>query len=144
MSCSKTAKAADPYKNYRRLLSRWDGICVLCGEPFDNLESLTREHIVPRSNNGNGTENLAPSHFRCNQARGNLSLIEAMVLLRAKKKHLGEKFAAWCNMPVPNRFDTEKNQAKKSAKKLADEKSNQERRRHNLEEIGAVCNEQSA
>ena len=97
------SKDKDNYASYRGLLNRWDHLCILCGEPFQDMESITREHLLPRSIGGKGSANLAPSHFACNQARGILSLLEAMVLLRAKKKQLGETFTRWCNKPVPNR-----------------------------------------
>ena len=92
-----------PISGYHTILYRWDNLCILCGEPFDNMESITREHLVLRSKGGNGSANLAPSHFACNQVRGNLPLVEAMILLQAKKQHMGKGFKCWCNRSVPNR-----------------------------------------
>lgn len=99
----------DPYESYRGLLVRWEHCCVLCGEPFDNMESITKEHLIPKSKGGNGCGNLAPSHFRCNQLRGDLSLIETLVLIAARKVRLGEKaYREWANMSVPNRRPAKK------------------------------------
>jgi len=102
-SAEKQQKEFDPYEGYRTILYKWDGLCILCGEPFDNMESITREHLILRSKGGCGSSNLAPSHFACNQVRGDLPLVEAMILIRAKKKHMGKDFKRWCNKPVPNR-----------------------------------------
>lgn len=93
----------DPYEGYRTILHKWDGLCILCGEPFDNMESITREHLVLHSKGGRGSANLAPSHFACNQVRADLPLVEAMILIRAKKQHMGKDFKRWCNRSVPNR-----------------------------------------
>jgi 5-methylcytosine-specific restriction endonuclease McrA len=43
-----------------RLLREWDFLCILCGHPFENLESITVEHLMPRS--------LAPKHAHQNKA----------------------------------------------------------------------------
>lgn len=94
----------DPYKDYRVLLRIWENKCVLCGELFDNMESITKEHLIPKSKGGFGFDNFAPSHFNCNQLRGELSLTEIMILLQARKVRYGkESFRNWCNRSVPNR-----------------------------------------
>ncbi len=94
----------DPYRDYRKLLNVWEGKCVLCGEEFEDLESITKEHLVPKSKGGAGAANFAPSHFYCNQLRGDLSLTEIMILLQARKIKYGQEvFRQWCNRPVPNR-----------------------------------------
>lgn len=95
---------SDPYEGYRGLLRNWENQCVLCGEPFDDMESITKEHLIPRSKGGRGSGNLAPSHFRCNQLRGDLSLVETIILIEARKARVGEKeYREWANYPVPNR-----------------------------------------
>ena len=112
------AKSKDPYEAYRTVLYKWEGMCIICGEPFENMESITKEHLVLRSKGGRGTENLAPSHFMCNQVRSDLPLIQAMVLMRAKKVRMGEAaFKRWCNKPVPHRRPS------KVAKRLLEEKN---------------------
>jgi len=94
----------DPYESYRQLLRNWGNCCVLCGEQFQNMESITREHLIPRSKGGVGRSNYAPSHFNCNQLRGDLSLIEITAVIEARKAKMGKKaFRKWCNTPVPNR-----------------------------------------
>ena len=94
----------DPYENYRGMLRNWDGVCILCGERFENMESITREHLVPKSKGGCGKDNYAPSHFNCNQLRGDLSLIETIMIINKRKEKMGKKaFREWCNKPVPNR-----------------------------------------
>ena len=94
----------DPYEGYRNLLRHWENRCILCGEKFDNMESITREHLVPRSKGGCGKDNYAPSHFNCNQLRGDLSLIEIITILNKRKEQMGKKaFQVWCNKSVPDR-----------------------------------------
>jgi len=79
-------------RSYDGLLLRWDGLCVICGNPFPNKDSVTKEHLVPRCLGGRGnSDNIAPSHFMCNQARGDLSLREAVVLIELKRKQMGEE-----------------------------------------------------
>lgn len=58
--------------------------CHLCGQPG----ATSADHIVPRSKGGEvwSLDNLAPSHYSCNSARGNRSLAEwfaAKPLLRS-------------------------------------------------------------
>ena len=94
----------DPYRDYRIILRLWEDKCILCGEFFENMESITKEHLVPKSKGGSGLANFAPSHFNCNQLRGELSLTEIMILLQARKVRYGQEvFRQWCNRPVPNR-----------------------------------------
>lgn len=103
MSKRSKCRHEDPYYSYRGLLSRWENKCILCGEEFDNLDSLTREHLIPKSLEGGTKDNLAPSHYNCNQLRGMMSLIDAMVAIDRHKQRLGKLFHSWCNTPVPNR-----------------------------------------
>ena len=103
MSKRSKHRHEDPYYSYRGLLSRWEHKCVLCGEEFDNLDSLTREHLIPKSLGGEAQDNIAPSHYNCNQLRGAMSLIDAMVAIDRHKQRLGKLFKNWCNTPVPNR-----------------------------------------
>lgn len=93
-------------KSYTGLLRRWDGLCVICGGEFTNKDSVTKEHIVPRSRGGkNNSDNIAPSHFRCNQIREDLSLMEAVVLIETKRKQMSEEeFDQWVNASVPHRY----------------------------------------
>jgi hypothetical protein len=68
------------------------------------MESLTKEHLTPKSLGGIITkDNLAPSHYNCNQLRGVMSLIDAMVAIERHKQRLGKLFHSWCNRSVPNR-----------------------------------------
>ena len=99
-------------RKYNKLLAAWDHKCVLCGEGFDDIESVTREHLIPRTialnvlKRKNSTrDNLAPSHFRCNQLRGTLSLVDSMVILDTLKDRMGiREFRCWVNERVPNRY----------------------------------------
>lgn len=87
-------------------MKRWEGLCVICGEHISNTDSVTKEHLIPQSRGGsNLSDNLAPSHFQCNQLRGELSLIEASVLIALKRKLMGEeRFLEFVNRSVPNRY----------------------------------------
>ena len=94
-------------KKRMRLLRAWDWQCVLCGLHFENLHSVTIEHLIPRSHGGSrrGKENTAPSHYNCNNHRGNLSLVDAVHVLARKREAMGTKaFAEWVNRKVPNRI----------------------------------------
>lgn len=60
------------------LYLRQGGRCLLCREPLDptatplGLGGTTLEHVIPRSLGGtNDRDNLALSHWECNQARRN-------------------------------------------------------------------------
>ena len=124
----------DKFKSYRSLLQIWEHKCVLCGEGFDDLESVTREHLIPKSimlkvlHRKNTTEaNSAPSHFNCNQLRATLSLVETMKILNERKERMGlEQFTRWANKKVPNRWKSSattpkalsKSQKRKLKKKL--------------------------
>lgn len=95
-------------KKYKTLMRRWESTCVLCGERIDDENSVTREHLIPRSKGGNnGSENIAISHFKCNQIRGDLSLIEIAILMEMRKAQMGDRFSEYVNQPVPNRFPYE-------------------------------------
>lgn len=97
---------------YSRLMAAWDNKCVICGGRFHNPLSLTKEHLIPRTVMLNvlgqidtSRENIAPSHYACNQFKGSLSLVTAMVLVDILRERMGhEEFVAWANAPVPNRF----------------------------------------
>lgn len=57
-------------QQYVRLtLAEYGTVCVLCGLPGSN----SADHIIPRSKGGAvyDLRNLAPSHRKCNYARGN-------------------------------------------------------------------------
>ena len=106
-------------KPYKSILKRWEGLCIICGEPFINKKSMTREHLIPLSNKRgkNNLENLAVSHFRCNQRRQDLSLIRAMKIMLYYKSKLGEEgFIKFVNASVPNRIMPRKYYRKRATK----------------------------
>ena len=96
-----------------RLLAMWDYQCVLCGHGFQDISSVTFEHLVPRSLGGKKAskakkkrcgDNFGPTHFNCNQFRQNFSLCRTMRLLDRQRKRLGEDgFNRWINKAVPHR-----------------------------------------
>lgn len=90
----------------QRVIDAWGGVCIVCGEPFRDLESATMEHVVPRSKGGVGLAyNLAPSHWRCNQLRGTRSIIDAAARVRKVRRRMGSgKFESWVNAKVPCRY----------------------------------------
>lgn len=60
------------------LVKRWGYQCIVCGRGFTNLACLTKEHIIPRSKLIiSDRDNIGPSHNRCNNLRGNDSIIAA-------------------------------------------------------------------
>ena len=88
----------------QRLLRAWDYTCIVCGHGFDDIASVTIEHLVPRSMGGGAGDNLAPSHHNCNKLRSSMSLCKAARLLARKRKRMGDAlFFLWINVKVPHR-----------------------------------------
>jgi len=96
-----------------RMLRAWDFQCVLCGEVFETVASVTTEHLVPKSLRHMAKdlpthglhENKAPSHYNCNQLRMNMSLIDACYVLARKRRVMGlSEFTRWANKRVPHRI----------------------------------------
>jgi hypothetical protein len=91
-------------QKYMGLLNSWGGLCIICGEPFCNPNSVTREHIIPKSKGGSQIQgNVAPAHFHCNQIKGNMPLLKAAKVIQEKKKQMGSVFSEWANSDVPDR-----------------------------------------
>lgn len=94
------------FKRNFRLLRRWGYQCIVCGRPFACLACVTVEHVIPRSIVGNKNKHLntAPSHWRCNQLKGNLPLLTAAKAVEDMAHRLGPKqFEHWLNARVPGR-----------------------------------------
>lgn len=90
---------------HRTAMVLWEDICILCGELISNFDSVTFEHIIPASKGGdNKSNNIAVSHYQCNQVRENRSLIEGIRLVQRKREKLGNNFPSFINQSVPNRF----------------------------------------
>ena len=88
-----------------RLLRMWDWMCVLCGEEFKDLHSVTIEHLIPRSHARGLHDNQAPSHHNCNAFRQNMSLLDATYTIARKRRVMGRTaFLQWINAKVPNRI----------------------------------------
>lgn len=101
-----SAMTKTSFKRNFRLLRRWGYQCVVCGRPFATMACVTVEHVLPRSivGNRNKAENHAPSHWRCNQLKGNMPLTVAAMAIDRMEKKLGPKqFSSWLNAKVPNR-----------------------------------------
>jgi hypothetical protein len=95
-------------RQYVRLAARWDFICIVCGNGFETVACMTREHIIPRSRGGKKrykqADNIAPAHFRCNQLKGNHGLLESQLVLERKMVTMpAHAFKAWLNARVPDR-----------------------------------------
>lgn len=89
-----------------KLLRRWGYQCIVCGRPFAHVACVTVEHIIPRSIVGNKNKhfNTAPSHWRCNQLKGNMPLLVAAKAVDAMERRLGRiQFEDWLNAKVPGR-----------------------------------------
>lgn len=49
--------------------------CYLCGKPILPNEEWNLDHVRPRSKGGKSdSSNLRPTHYECNQAKGNMSI----------------------------------------------------------------------
>lgn len=94
-----------------KLLERWDFQCVICGEPFENLGSITLEHLKPVILGGKSTqENLALSHYACNLVKGSGSLVKGMLRVKTKlnlKFFNKKRFLS--KSPASRRCDWQKN-----------------------------------
>lgn len=93
-------------KLYLRLVHRWGGVCIICGEPFTHLACVTKEHVRPYSMGGTKSmHNIAPSHYSCNTSRGTKSLLEASKMIRKKLARIPPAHVnAWLNKNVPGRI----------------------------------------
>lgn len=95
----------------RYLLEEWDYTCIVCGERFENLACVTKEHVVPKSMGGGKRDalepsfkNLAPSHHVCNKLRQTDSILVASKRVEFIRSTMSpEAFVRWLNTPVPNR-----------------------------------------
>jgi 5-methylcytosine-specific restriction enzyme A len=70
-----------------RLWERDGGVCHICREPVNALSLATRDHIVPLSAGGcTCSGNIALAHRGCNTRRGSVSIGEALVGRRGKRR----------------------------------------------------------
>ena len=99
------------------LLNSWRHSCIMCGRGFTSIDSVTLEHITPRSMGGKRAHNLAPSHHVCNTLRGKLSVLKGAALIESALYDVAlqrgsngvERFLA---TPVPNRLVDEEHQVR--------------------------------
>ena len=79
----------------KKKIAQWKGkiplgiypTCVLCGKPITDVKDLTTEHLLPLSRGGTSHDsNLFPSHWLCNQRKGNMTYIEWLVYLAKKER----------------------------------------------------------
>lgn len=84
----------------------WGGICILCGESFSSIMSITKEHVIPRVYMKKSEHAfLAACHYRCNNLRQHFSIIQtAKKLAEIKAKWGQERFFNWVNKKVPCRY----------------------------------------
>lgn len=74
---------AIPALNNPALFRRDGGLCMYCGNDFDE-RALTRDHIFPRARGGANTwQNVVASCFRCNSHKGCMTPEEAGMPLLA-------------------------------------------------------------
>ncbi len=107
----KSIMSHKSFRNKLKLVKKWGYQCIVCGRPFENLACVTVEHIMPKFLGGkNNNTNTAPAHWRCNQEKDVLSLINAfkkinLIELRHKIKYKNScVFLAWLNKKVPSRI----------------------------------------
>ncbi len=101
------------------LAREWEYCCVICGRKIETYRSFSVEHLVPRSLIGKSrlrylktsydrSQNLAPSHYNCNQTRGIMSIIEASKKINKYLDKLGEaKARDWLNRSNAGRNNRE-------------------------------------
>lgn len=77
-----------------KLFKNQDGKCHYCRRNMtldvDRHNSITRDHIIPRSRGGGGLENITGACFRCNNLKGDMTGSEFM--------------AAWNDFVMPERL----------------------------------------
>ena len=96
------------FLNRLKLLRRWNFRCVICGCDFKDMTSVTIEHLVPITvlrTQAAGTlhklDNLAPTHWRCNQLKGSRSLLWASGVMTAARGAMDDKaFYEYFNQPL--------------------------------------------
>jgi hypothetical protein len=100
---------SDDVSRRLKLLKKWDYLCIICGEEFDDISSISVEHLVPKSMGGVGIpDNKAPTHYACNSLRGTLSLLEVAKRVGRKRRVMGRaQFNEWVQQPIPNRVVTD-------------------------------------
>lgn len=87
------------------LAEQWSCLCYLCGTPFNNVASITREHLVAKHHDGsNNLDNIAPAHFNCNSLKSCNSILATVKLIEAFKVSKHFHFKDWVNKKVPNRI----------------------------------------
>ena len=102
----KSTMKKDDIKLRYKLLHKWDYVCIVCGREFANVACITKEHIIPKSfEGGHGTwDNLAPSHYSCNQLRGVRSIIDVSKEIDKMCEIMPHKtFYGWLNKKIPSR-----------------------------------------
>ena len=67
---------------FRHYVWRVKPRCVYCNAALSR-DSLTRDHVIPRSKGGGGGDNLVPSCGPCNRAKANHSLLHFLVKRRS-------------------------------------------------------------
>ena len=100
-----SAMTKTSFRRNMKLIRQWGYQCIVCGRPFAHVACVTVEHIIPRSIYGkNNKTNVAPSHWRCNQLKGNMPLLVAAKAVESMEHRLGpHQFEAWLNAKVPSR-----------------------------------------
>lgn len=93
------------------LARKWEYCCIVCGRKIESFYSFSVEHMIPRckidfirNDREAMNENIAPSHYNCNQFRKTMSLIEASIKINEHLKKLGNKAIKWLNKPNRGRF----------------------------------------
>lgn len=65
------------------LVQKHGNICAICGEPFEKMRDITFDHITPLSRGGMDLpENYQLAHFKCNQAKADMTPEEFAVFQR--------------------------------------------------------------
>lgn len=85
------------------LAEQWDFKCIICGRELETLACITIEHIIPKSKKLKLLDNLAPSHYNCNNFRGAVPLLQAVKLIEKKIKSLSN-IREWLRKLPPNRI----------------------------------------
>lgn len=67
---------------FRHYVWRIKPRCAYCDAALTR-DSLTRDHVIPRSKGGGGGDNLVPSCGPCNRAKANHSLLSFLVQRRS-------------------------------------------------------------
>lgn len=70
------------------LITKYGGICYICGDPFNNSKEITFDHWQPISKGGaDDIENYRLAHFKCNNLKADMEPEQFLEFQRGEIKY---------------------------------------------------------